>query len=63
MEFHYQQLVLEIRPDAQGYELQFWPDPDSRQESDAPRFALTLTREGLQALERQIHEALETTEG
>ncbi len=60
MEFHYQDLELEIRPHADGYELEFGLAPNSHRETDLPpRFALRLTREGLQTLSRQIQDALE----
>ena len=65
MEFHYQELRVEIGPDLQGYRLQFEPDLAIRPVPDDPDlslmpFSLVLTREGLQALAKQIPEVLET---
>ena len=63
MEYRYDGLVMEILPHAHGCELRFWPDAGARRGSDhPPRFALFLTREGLQALAMKIREFQEQQE-
>ena len=60
MDMYFQDLVVDIQPVPHGYELRFWPNPQSRQRADDPFVALTLTREGLEALKGYIQEALDT---
>lgn len=60
MEFHYQDLVVQIHPHPEGqgrYGLHF--RPGSPQTDDPPpEFHLTLTREGLLALAKEIQQVL-----